>query len=819
NVSVLNASTNRVIASIAVGGRPTAVVDDPQNGWLYVVYRLSHAVTVINESTDTVIGTLHLHGYDRTLSEYFDPTNGHIYVGFYDPYSGYGIADFFGRNATLNTTFLLPSYLEATLLSGAGNDLLLDGGYSSSLVQFDPATGKLGSQVPTGEYPNGIAYDARDGQIFVTEGQSDAVTVVNATTFKVATIVRLAYYPFGAAYDPANGELLFTDQSHLSNHLANGDLLAINGSTGLVVGTVGVGSEPTAITYDPANRDVYVADFGGGNVTVLNGTTLNSVASISIGTTLYPTNPNSIAYDAANQLLYVSSAQTTTVSVVNGSTQSVVGSIPLRTQRYGLVSATGVAYDGTNQRIYAVVSSGRGVLIINTSKGAVVNHLAIDAAPSMAFDPASGHLFVVSGGVLDILARNNSVVGTVQFPVGDYSASTESVAFDPMDGLVYVVCENGMAVVDPTNDSLVGFINLAGTTGTPWYEQAESVALDPANGELFAPIPAYGTIAVVSPSAATVAYPVTFTETGLASGKNWSVTLGGVTRSSTNATIRFIEPFSDQLAFSVTPIVRYRVAPGSGWIIGLGYTSSSIDQKVEFTFIPLRFPVTFRETGLPQGMDWTVKVGSNSTTANSTSLTFYVLNGSYYYRVGDVSGWHLGTGRYHGMLSVNGSAVVQNLSFFRVTYLLTIREAGLPAGANWSVTLKGTTVTTSTTNMTFLLPNGTYRFRISPIPGWYSSPDRAKGYAYVGGADTVLTETFAPTTYTIVIKESGLPAGTRWNVTIGGTTVSSTSTKIVFSLTNGTYAFSTASFGYTASPASGNLTVAGSAFSRGITFT
>src|SRR5712692_2120094 len=67
-----------------------------------------------------------------------------------------------------------------------------------------------------------------------------------------------------------------------------------------------------------------------------------------------------------------------------------------------------------------------------------------------------------------------------------------------------------------------------------------------------------------------------------------------------------------------------------------------------------------------------------------------------------------------------------------------------------------------------------------------------------------------PHEYPVIFNENGLSNGTAWLVTLDGTTMSSSHPDIVFSKPNGTYSFALVPlFGYTATPASGTITVTG----------
>ncbi|EQD44169.1 membrane protein [mine drainage metagenome] len=70
-----------------------------------------------------------------------------------------------------------------------------------------------------------------------------------------------------------------------------------------------------------------------------------------------------------------------------------------------------------------------------------------------------------------------------------------------------------------------------------------------------------------------VTYTVTFTESGLPSGANWSVTLNGVPQSVTTSTMGFTEP-NGTYAFTVGSVSGYAARPSSGRVIVRGNAAS-----------------------------------------------------------------------------------------------------------------------------------------------------------------------------------------------------------------------------------------------------
>ncbi len=145
------------------------------------------------------------------------------------------------------------------------------------------------------------------------------------------------------------------------------------------------------------------------------------------------------------------------------------------------------------------------------------------------------------------------------------------------------------------------------------------------------------------------------------------------------------------------------------------------------------YNVTFAESGLPPGTSWNVTLDGTVESSTSPSITFSVTDGSYSYSIGAIAGYtSLSTS---GTLYVNGSNVSKSVSFSPTTYIITFAESGLQNGTVWSVTLNGTVKSSSSGNITFNVPNGTYPYSIAPVPGY--SVISALGYNETSGSITV----------------------------------------------------------------------------------
>ncbi|HTW56140.1 MAG TPA: hypothetical protein VMG36_06860 [Thermoplasmata archaeon] len=265
-------------------------------------------------------------------------------------------------------------------------------------------------------------------------------------------------------------------------------------------------------------------------------------------------------------------------------------------------------------------------------------------------------------------------------------------------------------------------------------------------------------------------YTVSFQETGLTAGTNWTVHVGGFggvriseTVSSTGADLNVSLP-NGTYRFTVGEVLGYTfVGASTGHFDVL---SSPVTLAVAYAAVGAGgfFPVTFNEVGLSSGHHWHITVVATHTighsrsagqSSNTSSLTFYLQNGTYRYSVPVPRGYTSNT--TGGTFTVAGAAVSPiNVTFVPIPrYTVTVTESGLAAGTNWSVLVKTSPghvtpwpvyVTHSSTgsSVTFSLPNGTYCYRIYAVPYYTVSSGTLAGTFTVSGAPTTISIGFTP---------------------------------------------------------------------------
>ncbi len=200
-------------------------------------------------------------------------------------------------------------------------------------------------------------------------------------------------------------------------------------------------------------------------------------------------------------------------------------------------------------------------------------------------------------------------------------------------------------------------------------------------------------------------YAITFSETGLPTNTEWTVTLTDVeTLSSTGETVVFMETAG---SYDYTVHAEgYVPDPASGPV---SVTDAGVSIDVAFT--PYTYEVTFSETGLASGTSWWVNVsGGPSLEFDATSGVAPFPNGTFDYTVGTTEKTEAAP---PGSFAVDAGPTSVPITFSPVTYTVTFTETGLAAGATWWVNISTSDLSlkvVGATSTSIPLSNGTYAF-------------------------------------------------------------------------------------------------------------
>jgi hypothetical protein len=279
---------------------------------------------------------------------------------------------------------------------------------------------------------------------------------------------------------------------------------------------------------------------------------------------------------------------------------------------------------------------------------------------------------------------------------------------------------------------------------------------------------------------------------GLPSGIAWAVDVDSTTLGTTAASLN-VWLVNGTYNWQAPDIAGYEAEPAGG-----SFAIAGTDENLTITWTPELYPVTFTETGITTGTSWSVTLNGSQSSSISSTITFYEPNGNYSAVIAPVPGFT--PNRTSILVQVRDAGTSYPTSWTAVPYLVEFTEIGLAPGTDWSVMLAGAKESSSSPEIDFEEPNGTYTYAVAGLPGLSASP--AVGGVTVDGEAAGVVIGWSPREYSIIFLANGLPAGTNWSVTLADATTNSSEASISFVEPNGTYAASvTSAPGYAPSPA------------------
>jgi YVTN family beta-propeller protein len=310
---------------------------------------------------------------------------------------------------------------------------------------------RANNSLHVGSGPTGIAFDPKNGNLYVTNSRDKTVSVIsgqnNTVVRTIPCCVQYTYNkvsPSGIAFDSANGNLYVTGSTESPPVISSGGVSVISGQNNTVISNIpccAADGSPWGITFDAANGNLYVTNTQDFSVSVISGKNNTVIGSPIMVGKVPPGGPYAIAFDPTNGNLYVPILHNYTVTVISGKNNTVIGG-PIHVGSYPI----GIAFDPTNGNLYVTNFYNNTVSVISGKNNTVLGSpITVGKDPyGVVFDSANGNLYVTNSGdntVTAISGQNNNVIGTIAV-----DKTPRGIAFDSANGNLYVANFNNNTV-------------------------------------------------------------------------------------------------------------------------------------------------------------------------------------------------------------------------------------------------------------------------------------------------------------------------------------------------------------------------------------
>ncbi|MCI4352974.1 MAG: hypothetical protein L3K14_06250 [Thermoplasmata archaeon] len=423
----------------------------------------------------------------------------------------------------------------------------------------------------------------------------------------------------------------------------------------------------------------------------------------------------------------------TTVSTSSAGYPGVVATIPVGDSPYM------PAYNSNNGYVYVPNSLSNSVSVISGTS--VVATIPVGPFPEYAtYDSSNGYVYVtsyLSHGTDNVsVISGTSVLGTV--PVGAYP---QFPAYDSANQYLYVPNEGSRSVTVIHGLSVVGTVSVGFAPSSAVY--------DSGNGYVYVPNYWDNNVSVISGTSIVASVPVGAEPVSAAfdSGNGYVyVMTHGTSQVSVISNVTVVGTIS--IGFGPGD-GAYDVVNGFVYVQGAGKLAVLSGLSLLATLsVGGNTPEYNNRTGYVYAMNFTPS--GVVTVIDGVSVVARLPVGSY------PSFATIDSGNGYVYVSNGGSSSVTAIA---TTYTVAFAESGNPSGFAWSITLKGTTQSSTSPQMIFFEPNGSYPFTVATAWGYAARP--SSGSIAVNGTLTTVAVAIGPTAtlYSVFVASAIAGAG------------------------------------------------------------
>jgi YVTN family beta-propeller protein len=149
---------------------------------------------------------------------------------------------------------------------------------SGGVIPFDTTTNTAGTLIPIANAPHGLALDTAAGLLYVTQVEGDSVSVINTALGAEVASIPVGTDPEWIALNADGSKAYVTNRGD-----GTVSIIAFNGTTWSVNGTITVGTEPFFVTVDKISNKAIVTNHGSDTVTIIDMISDKVIATIDVG--------------------------------------------------------------------------------------------------------------------------------------------------------------------------------------------------------------------------------------------------------------------------------------------------------------------------------------------------------------------------------------------------------------------------------------------------------------------------------------------------------------------------------------------------------
>lgn len=289
-------------------------------------------------------------------------------------------------------------------------------------------------------------------EVYIGNRNSHNVTNIHTLTDTFTTIQTNGIAPSDIAMTPNGTKAL------VSNRPSSNNVNAIDTATNTFVNIPSVnmtGTQPYAVAILPDGKKAYVANFGTGDVSVIDIITNTHIATVPTG---LGTGKIALTATPDGQKVYVSNLLFNNVTVIDTKTDTVIKTISVGVRPLAIA----ITPDGT--KAYVTNQLDNNISVIDIATDTVISTISVGENPSsLAIAPDGKNIYVVNQ-TSDDISVIDTITDTLITTVSSGGTSPSAIMITPDGTKVYIANEtsNSISVIDASTHTLITTIAAIG---------------------------------------------------------------------------------------------------------------------------------------------------------------------------------------------------------------------------------------------------------------------------------------------------------------------------------------------------------------------
>lgn len=278
-------------SAITVGTSPRGIAYNSLNNTMYVTNHGGTTVSVINCTTNAVVATITVGNSPRGIA--YNSADNTMYVTLY--FDGEVVVIDCETNTVTGSPITVGSAVIPDIVyNSVDNTMYVSNNGSADISVIDCDTNTVTATIALSFSPNIIAYNSYSNTIYVPDATD--ITIISCSTNSIlSTISSVATNISYIEYNSTNNTMYVADD-------VADDVVVIDCSTNTISGSpISVGTTPNSLKFNSINNCIYVTNSGSTNIYIINCVT-NAVVSPTI---TMATTPFAIEFDSVDNRMYV----------------------------------------------------------------------------------------------------------------------------------------------------------------------------------------------------------------------------------------------------------------------------------------------------------------------------------------------------------------------------------------------------------------------------------------------------------------------------------------------------------------------------------